>query len=513
LHVIAQADARTGSVIAEGRVAGPVLALERISKTYAGTRALIDVSFDLHAGEVHCLIGENGAGKSTLMKILAGVVRPDAGTIRIHGEPHDHLTPRSALDAGVSTIYQDADIVTSLTVAENVFLGQEPTRGLGMVDSREQRRVTRAIVDDLDVDLDPDKLGVDLTPAERQLTMIVRALRFEPSALVLDEPTSSLGQSETTHLLGLVRRLAERGLGVIYISHYLEEVIQVGDRISVLKDGRHVATRPATDATADDLVRLMVGREATAFFVKEAVEIGDVVLRARDYTGPGVSAPASFEVRRGEVLGFGGLVGAGRTELMELIFGVRRATSGTLEIDGRTYRPRSPREAVAAGLSLVTEDRAGSGLLPDRSVRENIAVTWNELRGVLIRGERGLSERIVSRLGVVTPSVDQEVRRLSGGNQQKVLIGRWLAVDSRVYLFDEPTKGVDVGAKHDIYGFIAELLKQGRAVIIVSSDLPELLSLSDRIAVMRGGRIIETVIARDATEHSLMRSFLGVSDD
>ena len=511
MPVIAQAE-RTGSEAAGQRDVGPVLSLDHISKTYPGTRALIDVSFDLLAGEVHGLIGENGAGKSTLMKILAGVVSPDSGRIAIGGRDFEHLTPKSALELGVSTIYQDADIVSSLTVADNIFLGQEPTRGLSFVDAREQRRVSTDLIHELGVDLDPDKLGMDLTPAERQLTMIVRALRFEPAVLVLDEPTSSLGQMETEHLLKLVRQLAGKGLGIIYISHYLEEVLHIADRITVLKDGRHVETRPTAESTPDDLVRLMVGRDASAFFVKESVDIGDVVMRAKDFTGPGISEPASFEVRRGEVLGFGGLVGAGRTELMELIFGVRHATTGELEIEGKTYRPRSPREAVAAGLSLVTEDRGGSGLLPDRSVQENISVAWNELRGFFIRGERQLAEGIVERLGIVTPSTDQEVQRLSGGNQQKVVIGRWLAVDATVYLFDEPTKGVDIGAKHDIYGLIADLLKQGRAVVIVSSDLPELLSISDRIAIMRQGRIINTVDAAEATEQSLMREFLGVAD-
>ncbi len=507
--MIAQVEG-TGSAVADDRADDPVLVLSHISKTYSGTRALIDVSLDLRRAEVHCLIGENGAGKSTLMKILAGVVAPDEGSIMLEGISHRRLTPRSALSLGVSTIYQDADIVSSLDVADNIFLGQEPTRGLEVVDTGAQRRVAQALIDDLGVDLDPRKRGHELTPAERQLTMIVRALRFEPRVLVLDEPTSSLGKAETEHLMKLVRRLTDKGIGIIYISHYLEEVLLVGDRVTVLKDGQHVATQPAAGSTPDDLVRLMVGRDASAFFVKETVDIGDVVLRADGYLGPGIHEPASFEVRRGEVLGFGGLVGAGRTELMELIFGVRKARAGKLTVDGRLVRPRSPREAVAAGLALVTEDRAGSGLLPDRSVRENISVALNELRGNLIRGERALADDMVERLGVVTSSTDQEVRRLSGGNQQKVVIGRWLAVDAKVYLLDEPTKGVDVGAKHDIYGLIAELLKAGRAVIIVSSDLPELLSISDRIAIMRGGRIVNTVEARAATEHSLMREFLGI---
>ncbi|CAN5609427.1 ribose ABC transporter ATP-binding protein RbsA [soil metagenome] len=496
----------------EGHGPGPVLALEHISKMYPGTRALVDVSLDLYPGEVHCLIGENGAGKSTLMKILAGVVRPDQGTIRIGGRSHRHLTPRSALQLGISTIHQEADIVASLTVADNIFLGDEPTRA-GFVDTREQRRVTRELVADLGVSLGPDRLGGDLSPAQRQLTMIVRALRFEPAVLVLDEPTSSLGQTESQHLLALVRRLAERGIGIIYISHYLEEVLQAGDRVTVLKDGFQVATQPAAQSTPDDLVHLMVGRDASAFFVKETVPIGDVLLRADDYSGPGVPGPLSFEVRSGEVLGFGGLVGAGRTELMELLFGVRTARSGQLTIDGQTFRPRSPREAVAAGLSLVTEDRARSGLFPERSVRENLSTAWNELRGPVVREERELAQGLVGRLGIVTPSVEQDVRRLSGGNQQKVVIGRWLAVDAKVYLFDEPTKGVDIGAKHDIYGFIADLLKEGRAVIIVSSDLPELLSISDRIAIMREGAIVATVAARETTEQDLMKEFLGVGSD
>jgi ribose transport system ATP-binding protein len=510
--VIAQAD-RTGSGAQATEPHGPVLSLEDISKTYPGTRALVDVSFDLFAGEVHCLIGENGAGKSTLMKILAGVVQPDQGAIVLSGQSHRQLTPRSALELGVSTIYQESDIVASLTVADNVFLGQEPARAVDLVDTARQRRVTQAIIDDLGVNLDPDELGARLSPAQRQLTMIVRALRFSPRVLVLDEPTSSLGQTETEHLLALVRRLAERGIGIIYISHYLDEVLRIADRITVLKDGRHVATLPAGGASADELVRLMVGRSASAFFVKESVPIGDVLMRVEGYSGPGIPGPVSFEVRSGEVLGFGGLVGAGRTELLELLFGVTQPRSGTIHIGGRRVRPRSPREAVSAGLSLVTEDRARSGLFPARTVRENLSTAWNELRGPIVRGERSLATGIVARLGIVTPSVEQEVKRLSGGNQQKVLIGRWLAVDAQVYMFDEPTKGVDIRAKHDIYGFIGELLRAGRGVIIVSSDLPELLSISDRIAIMRQGRIVSTVAAAEATEQSLMKEFLGVTGD
>ena len=503
---------------AEGAVAvpssdvpDPIISLEHISRTYPGTRALDDVSFDVRPGEIHCLIGENGAGKSTLMKIISGVERPDSGRIVLRGEPHAYLTPRTALALGVRTIYQDADIVTSLTVADNVFLGQEPVSRGFLVDRRLQRRVTQRLVADLGVDLDPDRSAVELSPAQRQLTQIVRALRDDPVVLVLDEPTTSLGHTETEHLLALVRRLAHRGIAIIYISHYLDEVLRIGDRITVLKDGHRVVTQPAAGCTPDLLARQMVGRSAAAFFTRPAATVGDVVLRVDGYTGHGIPAPISFEVRRGEVLGLGGLVGAGRTELLELLFGVTRPTAGTLTVAGRACRPRSPREAVAAGLSLVTEDRATSGLFPDRSVRENLSVSWNELRGRLVRGERALASELVGRLGVVTPSIEQEVLRLSGGNQQKVLIGRWLAVDAPVFLLDEPTKGVDIGAKHDIYALISRLLDAGKAVILASSDLPELLSMSDRIAVMRQGRLVSIVPAREATEHGLMMQFLGVA--
>jgi ribose transport system ATP-binding protein len=503
--VTGSGDARTGAP-------GPVLLLEGISKAYPGTQALDDVTLDLLPGEVHCIIGENGAGKSTLMKILAGVVRPDDGRIVLAGEEYDHLTPRTALGLGIRTIYQDADLVSSLTVADNVFLGAEPIRGSRLVDTATQREVTGSVISDLGVALDPDRLVADLSPAQRQLTQIVRALRTEPRVLVLDEPTASLGQAEAGHLLELVRRLADRGIGIFYISHYLREVLEVGDRITVLKDGRRVETRPTAGSTPDDLASLMVGRSASAFFEKRHVEIGDVVMKVEGYSGPGIPEPVSFEVHRGEVLGFGGLVGAGRTELLQLIFGITRPRTGRLVMDGRAVRPHSPREAVAAGLALVTEDRALSGLFPQRTVRENISAAWNELRGPIVRGEQRLASETVHSLGVVTPSVEQEVVRLSGGNQQKVVIGRWLAVDAKVFLLDEPTRGVDIGAKHDIYDLIWQLLGRGKAVIVVSSDLPELLSLSDRIAIMRRGRIVGEVDARGATEQSLMRHFLGVAD-
>lgn len=492
---------------------GPILTLERISKRYGATRALVDVSLTLAPGEVHALVGENGAGKSTLMKVLAGAVAPDAGNIVISGVTRAHLTPRSAMALGVSIVYQDADLVSSLTVAQNVFLGQEPVGRLGLVDGATQSRITRGVIDKLGVDLDPDGLAARLSPAQRQLTQIVRALRTEPRVLVMDEPTTSLGRTEVRHLMGVVRGLAARGIGIIYISHLLDEVLEIADRITVLKDGRTVASRPAAGLTSGDLATLMVGRSATAFFARDRAPVGDVALRVVGLTGPGIPDPVSFEVRQGEVLGFGGLVGAGRTELMELLFGSVHARSGHMFLDGRAVRIGSPHQAVAAGIGMVTEDRAASGLFRGRSIRENLAAAWTELQGPVVRGERELATRLVDTLGIVAAGVDQDVSRLSGGNQQKVVIGRWLAIDATVLLFDEPTKGVDIGAKQEIYRLIGDLLRRGKAVLLVSSELPELLSLSDRIAVMRGGRLVDIVDARAATEQVLMRAFLGVTDD
>jgi ribose transport system ATP-binding protein len=445
------------------------------------------------------------------MKVLAGAVAPDAGRIVLGGVAHGRLSPRQAMELGVGIVYQDADLVSSLTVAENVFLGMEPLGRFRTIDAARQRAITAGIIAELGVDLEPDRLAEKLSPAQRQLTQIVRALRAEPRVLVMDEPTTSLGHAEVEHLLGVVRRLADRGMGIIYISHYLGEVLALTDRVTVLKDGRTVAVRPVAGLTAPELASLMVGRTAAAFFQREPVPMGDVVLRADGLVGPGLAEPVSFELRRGEVLGFGGLVGAGRTELMELLFGSVAARGGQLVLDGAAYRPRNPRQALRAGLGMVTEDRGGSGLFRGRDVKENVAVSWTELRGAIVRGERALAQDVVRTLGVVTAGVDQEVSRLSGGNQQKVVIGRWLAVDAKVLVLDEPTKGVDIGAKQDIYRLVGELLRRGKGVLLVSSDLPELLSLSDRIAIMRAGRLVDIVATHDASEESLMRAFLGVT--
>jgi len=484
------------------------LSLRGVDKHFGRTHALDHVDLTLYSDEVHCLVGQNGAGKSTLLKILSGAERPDSGTIELRGVGHNRLGPRQAIQLGIATIYQEPDLVGSLSVAENVFLGEERVRA-GVIDRRLQRRITQELAARLGLDLDPDATVDTLSPGGRQLVQVVKALRHDPQVMVMDEPTSSLGQAEKESLLALARHLASQGIGVLYVSHFLDEVLHVGDRVTVLKDGRVVATHERDDVSLDRLAEEMIGRSSTSFFKKDPVPLGDIVLRVDGVAGPGVES-ASFDVHAGEVLGLGGMVGSGRTELVEILFGARKRTAGRMELHGREVAPRSPAHAIAAGIVMLTEDRSGTGLLAKRSVRENVAVARNERNGFLLAGERRVAEEMVRALHVVTSGIDQDVASLSGGNQQKTLLGRWLAVDGDVFLLDEPTKGVDVGAKQDIYTLVEELARRGKAIVVVSSDLSELLSLSDRIAVMRAGRIVSVVDAASASEQSLAKEYVGV---
>ena len=495
---------------AAGSDSPPGLSLSGIVKTYGRAEVLHGVSIDVHAGEVHCLVGENGAGKSTLLGVLSGAVRPDRGEINVFGTTYARLHPRQAIALGISSIYQDADLVGSLSVADNVFLGMEITRA-GRLDRTEQHRRTREVVESLNLDLDPSAIVSELAPADRQLVQIVKALHHHPRVMVMDEPTASLGRAQKDRLLDLVRQLAAGGLAVLYVSHHLEEVLTVADRVTVLKDGSWVATHARAECSTDLLVREMVGRSSEAFFSRHTSVRPEVLLRVVDYSGPRVPGPISFEVHRGEVLGFGGIVGSGRTDLAMLLFGAVPRTSGRLYLDGVEVTPRSPAQAIERGICLITEDRQGQGLFGHRPVRENIAIVRGELAGPLIRHEAPLVRQMVDKLRIVAASLDSEAGSLSGGNQQKTVIARWLAVDADVFILDEPTKGVDVGARQEIYGLITELANRGKAVVMISSDLPELISLSDRIAVMRQGRLVTVIGSAEATEQSLMKEFLGVA--
>ena len=492
-----------------------VLQVSGLTKSFGAQRpALSDVSFELRAGEALCLVGENGAGKSTLIKILSGALVPDAGTVTIGGSAHAALTPRQAMALGVATIYQDVELIESLSVADNIFLGAErPGRAPFTVDAGGQERAARELLDLLHIDIDERALVEELSAAQKQNLQIVKALHREARILILDEPTSSLGLEEKRSLMRLVGELKGRGLAVIYISHYLEEVFEVGDAILVLKDGEHVGTWPRAEVDVDFVVRKMVGREASAFFRRERVPIGAPRLSVRGLSWGRAVREVSFEVRAGEVFGLGGLVGSGRTELVSLLFGAERPEAGEVWLDGERLQVAGPKDAIRHGLAFITEDRKRLAMLGPRSLAENVTLVHHERAGrqLLDLGEeRRLTAGMVQRLRIAADGVEQPIESLSGGNQQKAIIARWLLSGATLFVFDEPTKGVDVGAKEEIYRLMVELARAGKSVLMVSSDMPELLSMSDRIGVMRKGRLVKVVENQGVSEQDLIQEFIGL---
>jgi ribose transport system ATP-binding protein len=493
-----------------------LLELDCITKSYGANKALDNVSFDLTAGEIHCLVGENGAGKSTLIKILAGAVAPSSGTIRIGGGEFTSLNPTRAMELGVSTVYQDVELIESLSAADNIFLGSERKgRFPGVINTRAQFVRARAIMDALSIDIDERAMVEDLSAAEQQMLQILKAFHDEARILIMDEPTSSLGLAETKALMTLVRDLRARGVGVIYISHYLEEVFEIGDRITILKDGRSVGTDRIEDVDFETVVKRMVGREASAFFAREPVEIGDTQFEVKGFADGRSVKNVSFDVGRGEIFGIGGIVGSGRSELAQLIFGAAPRDDGILQLHGRQIKVDSPRQAIRNGICMLTEDRKATGLFAGRPVLENIIAVRNELfaKPILnLRAERGIVDGLVDQLEITIADRKQLVEELSGGNQQKTLIARWLLSEAVVFIFDEPTKGVDIGAKEHIYHLMVQLAAAGKSVIMISSDMPELISMSDRIGVMRNGRMTHILPTDGLNEEDLIRCFVGTED-
>jgi ribose transport system ATP-binding protein len=485
------------------------------TKIYGQHRALNNVSFELAEGEVHCLVGENGAGKSTLTKILSGAITPESGSIFLNGTEYKGLSPRQAITLGVSTVYQEAELIESLTVADNVFLGDERAAGFPLViDTRRQNEKARSLIQSLHLNLREDAVVEDLSSAQKQMLQIVKALYREAKIIIMDEPTSSLGLEETNSLMDLIRDLKAKGMGIIYISHYLEEIFEIGDTITILKDGESMGTFPVSEIDMETVIRKMVGRDASLFYTKEAVEPGPVQVEVRHLGRRGAVEDVSFQVREGEIFGIGGLIGSGRSELVNLIFGADPKDSGEILIRGRVVAARSPHDAVRAGICLITEDRKKLAMFTPRSVAENIAIVHNERYEppvLSLKAERRRVLEMVQRLSIaVTDQDEQTIAELSGGNQQKAIIGRWLLSDATLYIFDEPTKGVDVGARAEIFRIIVELAKTGKSIIMVSSDMPELISMSDRIGVMRGGRLTQVLERHGVTEEKLIKLFIGV---
>jgi ABC-type sugar transport system ATPase subunit len=467
------------------------------------------VDFELRAGEIHAILGENGAGKSTLIKVLGGVLEPDAGAVRIDGRPVRIASVRDADIHGIRIIHQELALAPNLSVAENIYLGREPSR-FGLIRRGRMRSDARRLLAELGL---AEHLPIDarvgaLGTGRRQLVEIARALAAPLRILVLDEPTASLSKAESEILFARLRFLRERGVGIVLISHRLDEVAAIADRVTVLRDGKTVGGGPATgDAAA--WVRLMVGREVAQFYPRPTSIPGDVAMRVTDLHAPGVNG-ASFELRRGEILGFAGLVGAGRTELANALIGRTRIKAGTVEIDGRSASIRDPAEARRAGIVLVPEDRKRSALVLPRSIAFNAAWPWTDrwIRGIRPDASRraAIARKVVEEFEVRARSIDQPVRTLSGGNQQKVVVGRWMEEPPRVLILDEPTRGVDVGARADLYRIIHRLADRGMAVVLISSDLQETLNIAHRVAVYRAGRIVEILAAAEATPDRVMAS-------
>ena len=493
-----------------------LLRMSGISKSFPGVRALDRVDLDLYASEVHALAGENGAGKSTLMKILAGVYRADEGEIWLRGERVTGTGPGAMIDAGVSVIYQELNLVPYLSVAENIFLGREPRKPGGFIDWKRMWAEVKTLLEPFGLSLDPRVRVNTLGPAYQQVVEIAKALSLRSDILVMDEPTAALTGREVDRLFELIRSLRRSGVSVIYISHRLQEIKQVADRVTVLRDGRRIVTAPVEGITVDEIVRHMVGRALTEQYPKGRVEAGKEVLRVEGLSKRGVCTDVSFSLRRGEILGLAGLVGAGRTEIVELIYGAKRRDSGRIFVDGREVSIRSTRDAVHRGIALIPEERKKQGLVLGMSVLDNVALAILDLHstaGFIRRREvTALVAQVTKAVRVKTPSLGQLVRNLSGGNQQKVVLSKWFVRNCDVYIFDEPTRGIDVGAKVEIYRLMQELAARGAGIIMVSSELIEVMNMSDRIAVVWNGRIVRQFARGEATDEQVMSYALGLHE-
>ena len=483
-----------------------------ICKRFPGVQALRDAELEVVPGEVHVLLGENGAGKSTLVKILCGQYAADSGSMTFAGEAIRPASPLEAERLGLVMIHQEFNLVSGLTVADNVFLGHEPTRG-GLIRSEAMRDGARRLLGKLRCEVDPGTPVTDLSVAEQQLVEIARALRQKARLLVMDEPTAALSDTETDALFEVIRSLCREGVPVVYISHRMRDIFAIGDRVTVMRDGGTVGTREVRRTEVGELIQLMVGRTIAEQIPKRRAPIGEEVLRVDGLARKGVLSPVSLSVRSGEILGVAGLMGSGRTELARAIFGADPSDSGTVRVGGKGISAGGPSRSIAAGLGFITEDRKRQGLMLQRPVRENITLTiLDEVSrvGVLdLGGERERTRELVERLRIRAASLDQETVSLSGGNQQKVVLARWLAARCRVLLFDEPTRGIDVAAKAEIYELIGELVEQGVAVVLITSEMPELLGLADRVAVMHEGALQGILERADSTQERIMELALG----
>lgn len=485
-----------------------LLEMKDVNKSFPGVKALSDANLQLKAGEVHALLGENGAGKSTLIKVLGGIYSADSGQIQINGQPVNIDGVVAAREAGISIVHQELVLVPYMTVAENIFLGREPGTKFN-VDRGKMSRDAQKLLDTYEMNIDADSLVERLTIAQRQMVEIVKAISFESKILVLDEPTSSISDKEINFLFNTMRSLTSQGVGIIYISHKMSELAEICDRVTVMRDGFTVGTKVVKETTTDELIAMMVGRELTNYYTRDFTESDEVVLKCEHISDGKMVKDVSFELRKGEIVGFAGLVGAGRSETMKAVFGLTPGSRGEVTVKGRRVEIKSPVDALKHGIALVPESRKDEGLYGVQSVRFNstIEVLEEFIKNLKVdhKKEEQITQTYIDKMATKTPSQEQKIGNLSGGNQQKVMIGRWLATNPEILILDEPTRGVDVGAKAEIYSIMNDLAKNGMSIIMISSELPEIINMSDRVYVMYEGNVTGCLDHKDVTQESIMQ--------
>ncbi|MEW9672249.1 sugar ABC transporter ATP-binding protein [Ammoniphilus sp. 3BR4] len=486
-----------------------ILELNNITKEFPGVKALDNIQLKIRKGSVHALMGENGAGKSTLMKIIFGIYTPDAGTIKFKGQEIKLAGPKDALSRGISMIHQELSPVPDMTVAENIYLGREPVIGkFGWVNNKKMANDAKALFESLNINIDPNTKMRDLSIANMQMIEIATAISYNADLIIMDEPTSAITDKEVDHLFEIIRSLQKKGISIIYISHKMDEIFKICDEITVFRDGQYIGTKEAKDLDQDSLIQMMVGREIKQVFHKEKAEIGEVALSVKNLTRNGKFRNVNFEVRKGEILGIAGLMGSGRTEIIESVFGIDPPDSGEVFVKGQKVNIKSPQDAINYKIGLLTEDRKLTGAFLPLSIKENMIISNLDLfiGGGLVNSKKveTICNEQVKRLNIKTPHIDQLIMNLSGGNQQKVLLARWLLNDPDVLILDEPTRGVDVGAKSEIHKLMSKLADEGKAIIMISSEMPEILGMSDRVIVMHEGMMKGELERAEATQEKIL---------
>jgi len=490
-----------------------ILEMKDINKSFFGVRALKNVSLEIRRGEVHCLIGENGAGKSTLMKILSGAYQRDSGQILFNGKPLDTSSTLQVQQEGISIIYQEFNLASVLSVAENIFMGREPLNKFKMIDKEKMYANTQEILDKLGVEVSPKALVNKLSVAEQQFVEIAKALSFGAKLIVMDEPSATLTPKELERLFAVIYDLKMKGVSIIYISHHLDELIEIGDRVTVLRDGEHVATDDVDNIDKDQIIRWMVGRDLTNSYPPRTVTPGEKVLEVKNLSSEGVLKDINFSLYKGEILGVAGLVGAGRTELVRALYGADPKDTGEIYLNEQLINVESPKDSIDHGIGLLPEDRKQQGVVLGQSIKNNITLAKIDkiTKKILIDNgqERKEVQQYIESLGVKTPSQEMLARNLSGGNQQKVVLAKWMFTNSNILIFDEPTRGIDVGAKYEIYELMNKLTEQGKSIIMISSELPEIIGMSDRVLVMHKGRISSVYDRTELSQEKIMKSAAG----